>query len=60
VGFVAEPFPSSAPDLGDELGGSMTDPLDSEPSLPPLEDDGMVDESGEAVIAPTEDPAASQ
>ena len=60
VGFVAEPFPSSAPDLGDELGESMTDPLDSEPSLPPLEDDGMVDESGEPVIAPTEDPAASQ
>lgn len=56
VGFVAAPFPSSAPDLGD----TTVDSLESDAPLPPLEDDGMVDDGGEPVMAPTEDPAASQ
>lgn len=60
VGFVAEPFPSSEPDLGDSTGDGATDPLVTDPAQPPLEDDGMVDDSGEPVIAPTEDPAASE
>lgn len=58
VGFVAEPFPS--PEPSDALDETVEEFVEPDTVLPPTEDDGMVDDSGQPVAPPTEDPAASQ
>jgi len=58
-GFVPEPFPSPTLDEdADDLADSGAD--DAATPAPPLQDDGMVDENGNPIAPPTEDPAAGE